>query len=323
MKSFVTGATGFIGLHLVRKLVDQGHQVAVLVRTPEKAKHLPRSVEILSGNLSSFKEPEFKIPECDVVIHLAGVIIPDDSEDYFKYNFESVKDIIDCIGRQSWTPKRFVFASSLAAAGPSGIDTPLTEDDIAAPIDLYGKAELQAELYLQTLEIPTTSFRPSIVIGPGDWNTLTLFETGRRGIGMRVAGQYQQLSVLDVDDLNEAIIKMALDTSGEHKVYFVSAQEQTDLATIWKGIGLALNKKVVVIPIPKFVLICVMHIGTALNKLFGIHNKLDRKQYEQMTQPSFMCSSEKLQRELGWSPEHDVFSMTKRAADGYKEIGWL
>src|SRR5215204_844110 len=109
MKILVTGATGFIGNHLVHRLVRDGHSVVALVRNREKAKDLP-PVEILEGDLSLFENPRTVLPACDAVIHLAGVVAADRLADYERINFTAVKHLVACIDRQGWKPKRFLFS---------------------------------------------------------------------------------------------------------------------------------------------------------------------------------------------------------------------
>ncbi|PCJ88695.1 MAG: hypothetical protein COA57_03055 [Flavobacteriales bacterium] len=324
MKFFITGATGFIGSHLCHQLINEGHEIVALIRSPEKAKKLPeRNVELIQGDLLSFKNDDYNIPECDVVIHLAGVTTSINEADYFKYNFDAVMDLVECLNRQSWKPKRFVFASSLAAGGPSEPNKPLTEKDVPKPIELYGQAKLKAEEFLKTVPFPVTSFRPAIVLGTGDEYSLTLFKMAKKGLGIKVAGINQQISYIDVDDLNDAIIKMCMEESAESKCYFVSYKEHTDLQTLWYTLGKAVNRKMLMIHIPKFMLFQLTLFSSLLSKVSPALGKLDRKQYEQMIQPSFLCSSEKLQKELSWQPKYDVYEMTRRAAIGYKKLGML
>src|SRR5262245_57979690 len=139
MRVFVTGATGFIGAHLCRALVAGGHQVVALVRDPKKAAaELPATgVEALAGDLSVFDRADLVLPACDVVIHLAGVVAADTLDQYQAINHEAVRSLVRALGRQAWRPRRFLFASSLAAVGPSASRAPRTERDPAEPIEPY------------------------------------------------------------------------------------------------------------------------------------------------------------------------------------------
>jgi nucleoside-diphosphate-sugar epimerase len=140
LRILVTGGTGFIGRHLCRRLVERGDHVVALVRSPSKTTHLPAGVETLTGDLSLFADPNVELPPFDVVVHLAGVVAADRPAEYEAINFTAVRDVVGCLARQKWKPARLLFASSLAAAGPSPLDIELTEADVLRPIETYGVA---------------------------------------------------------------------------------------------------------------------------------------------------------------------------------------
>lgn len=324
MKVFITGATGFIGTHLVHRLVTDGHQVVALVRDPAKARALPTTnVELISGDLSIFEDAGTVLPECDAVIHLAGVIAADRVEDYERINFVAVKHLVACLERQRWRPKRLLFSSSLAAAGPNPTGAPKSEADACTPVEAYGKSKLDAEHFLQTVAFPTTSFRPAVVFGPGDPATITLFKLAKRGIGFQPAGHNPWLSFIDVDDLVDAVVKMLADSSTAHRTYFVSHPATTDQRTLWRALGTTLDRKVRVLPVPRPLLYGLMVTSTAVAKLFRFKNQLDIKQYTQITSPGFACSSAALQSDLAWQPQHDLSASLAKAAAGFRKAAWL
>jgi nucleoside-diphosphate-sugar epimerase len=323
MRFFVTGATGFIGRHLCQALVACGHEVVAMARSSAKTGVLPNGVEIHRGDLSSFAEPSLALPACDVVVHLAGVVAADALEDYEAINFRAVEDLLCCLGRQKWTPRRLLFASSLAAAGPSRPNQPWTERDPLSPIDAYGAAKARAEAVVAKAPFPTTSFRPPMVFGPEDPATLTLFRAARAGFGFRITGLPQQLSFVDVRDLVEALVLMADDPRTGSFVYYASHPRRTDVLELWRELGHAVGRKVRVLPVPRAALYAAMRVSTLGNGLFGYKNQLDRKQYQQMAAPAFVCSSEALRRDLGWSPRYDLGETLKHAAEGYRVAGLL
>lgn len=125
---------GFIGRHVCQRLAARGDGVIALVRSPKTAAGLPTGVKQLAGDLSLFADPQTVLPECDVVVHLAGVVGAGKLADYGEINFAAVRDLAGCITRQKWKPARLVLASSLAAAGPSPCDGELTESDPPRPV---------------------------------------------------------------------------------------------------------------------------------------------------------------------------------------------
>jgi nucleoside-diphosphate-sugar epimerase len=323
MRVLITGATGFIGHHLCRRFALRGDQVLALVRSRAKAARLPGGVEPLMGDLSLFSEPTTVLPEVDVVVHLAGVVAADRLAEYEAINFTAVRDVVECVARQKWKPRRLLFASSLAAGGPSARDTELTELDPPRPIDPYGDAKARAEAVVYGAPFPTTSFRPSIVLGPGDDASLTLFRAARNGIGFRVAGAPQRLSFIDVRDLVDAIVLMADDRRPGSYCYYASHPQQVDVRDLWRELGPAVGRDVVVVPIPRALLYVAMLASTVGAALLRYKNQLDAKQYAQMVAPAFLCSSARLRTDLGWSPRFDLAACIANAAEGYRVAGLL
>ena len=322
MRAFVTGATGFIGSHLCRCLLERGDEVVALVRNPDKMKRLPESVRVFRGDLESFADERTELPQCDVVIHLAGVVMAKTADDYDAFNFRAVKELVACLGRQKWSPRRLLFASSLAAAGPSR-ERPWSESDALQPIDAYGSAKARAEQALEAAPFPTTIFRPPIVFGPYDTATLTLFRAARRSVGLRVAGSPQRLSFVDVRDLVEGIARMADDERPGRFVYYVSHPQAFDVAELWQELGRAVGTRVRVVPVPRWALFATMQAATLGARILRLSNQLDEKQYAQMTAPAFVCSSDQISRDLGWHARHDLQDALTHAAAAYREAGML
>jgi nucleoside-diphosphate-sugar epimerase len=323
LRVFLTGATGFIGQHVCRRLVERGDEVVALLRSPGKASRLGAGVTAFPGDLSLFADARVELPPCDVVVHLAGVVAAGKLSDYDAVNFAAVRSLVECVARQKWAPARFVFASSLAAAGPSAPGVALTEVDTPQPIDPYGLAKARAEAVVRDAPFPTTSFRPPIVLGPGDEASLTLFRAARNGLGFRVAGAPQRLSFVDVRDLVEAIVLMADDRRPGARCYYASHPQVMDVRELWRELARAVGNRVLVLPVPKVLLYLAMWASTAGAALFRYKNQLDSKQLAQMIAPAFVCSSARLREELGWSPKHGLDDCLANAAAGYRAAGVL
>jgi nucleoside-diphosphate-sugar epimerase len=324
LRFLITGATGFIGRHLVERLVADGHEVTALVRTPRKAQGFAElGVTLLAGDLSLFADPGLVLDPVDVVVHLAGVVAAQTPGAYEAINYTAVVDLAACLERQVWKPRRLLFASSLAAAGPSPADRAWTEADTPSPVDPYGDAKLRAEQALVGLSFPVTSFRPPVVVGPGDPAWLTLFKAASRGVGFRVAGTPQRLSWVAVDDLVEAIVQMAHDTRDSSHVYFATSEDVIDIVRLWDALQAAFGHRVWVVPVPGPVLEVVAQVAMRAAPILGFHNQLDDKQVAQMRAPSFCCTSASLTADLGWTATIGFEDAVADAAKGYRELGWL
>jgi nucleoside-diphosphate-sugar epimerase len=325
MKFLITGATGFIGQHFCHALLAHGHNVVALVRNKKKAASLPQDrLTVLEGDLAKFCAPGFIIPACDIVVHLAGTITAKKTSDYALNNFEAVKDLVACLSRQNWRPKRLLFASSLAASGPSQNQKPLTESDTPHPVDDYGRAKLNAENFLLAQnDFPVTLFRPAAVIGPLDTNWLNAYKIARSGFGFVPSGPKQKISFIAVSDLVDAMLRFCQDSSQTHRKYFIAHDAPMDNHEIWHGIAKSLGKKIRLISLPRPFLYTAMLANTFAANLLGTNSVFDRKYYEQMRADSWLCSSEKLKYDFSWQAKKSLELVLSETAESYKNNGWL
>jgi len=171
VKTFVTGATGFIGKHLVKKLVAEGKSVKCLVRNSSDTKSLDAlGVELFIGNITDQKSLENAVEDVDLIFHLAGEVYPKRSKNYFDINVVGTKNLMQaCVGRRI---KKVVYLSSTAVYGPAKDTKFLVEEsDRCKPISQYGKSKLKAEkilfYYYEKHDVPIAVLRPPVVYGPG------------------------------------------------------------------------------------------------------------------------------------------------------------
>ncbi|EKD52444.1 MAG: NAD-dependent epimerase/dehydratase family protein/3-beta hydroxysteroid dehydrogenase/isomerase family protein [uncultured bacterium] len=325
MNIFITGSTGFIGQHLCRSLTEQNHHVFALVRNPIKIAKLPKNnITVVEGSLESFADPKFALPECDVVIHLAGTITANRSVAYHKENFEATRNLFECLLKQSFKPKRLIYASSQAAAGPSRDDRPLTENDLPRPVDDYGIAKLKAEQYLlNQCVIPVTIMRPPTVIGPLDTNVLNLFKIVKKGVGFVAGRKKQPMSFVGLADLISAIHCFVGDSSRDNKIFFVANDSPTATHELWQEVATALGKKIKIISVPKPLLYAIMQVMTGAARVFKTKNVFDRKYYTQICESSWLCSSEKLKKEFPWRAKQSLAQAIAETAKSYQNAGWI
>jgi dihydroflavonol-4-reductase len=324
MRVLVTGATGFIGGHLATRLVALGHEVTALVRSPGRASHLEAlGITLLAGDLSLFADPSLELAPADVVIHLAGVVSAPDAATYEAINYTAVEHLVACLERQAWAPERLVFASSLAAAGPSSGQRPLTEADPLAPIEPYGEAKARAEGVLAGASFPTTSFRPPPVFGGGDPAFLPVFKLARAGVGFRVGRRPQRLSWIHVHDLVQAIVALVDDRRPGHHAYFTTSEHPIDTDELWAALGRAYGHRVRVLPVPGRLVSAAATVAMAVVPRLGLTNPLDHKQVAQMRAPAFVCTSAALTAHLGWRAEVGFDDAIARTLAGYRSRGWL
>ncbi len=324
MRFFVTGCTGFIGIHLCRLLLANGHEVCGLVRNVKRIPaDLKDRINIVQGDMDSFRNPEFVLPPVDVFIHLAAVINGNTPEDFMRHNHDSVAHVLDAIKRQSWKLSRFVFASSLAAVGPNQPEAALKESDQPNPVDPYGVSKLKAEELVMNQPFPVTIFRPPVVIGPGDPAMLSVFRMVRTGIMPLPSGKPQVLSYIDVADLTEAIMLISNETCSESRTYFITNEHPVNTKELSLEIAKSMNRRIVFLPIPRWLMWVVMKCTTLLTSLLGIKNVFDYRTYMQMLTPSFVCTSALLTKETGWKAKRSLRETIVKTTQAYMQAGWM
>jgi UDP-glucose 4-epimerase len=166
MKVGITGATGFLGGHLISQLLADGHSIKAFV-IEEKPK-LPKSVKWVRGNLVSGEGiPEF-LKDIDVVIHLAGRNLPPE-EELIKDNVMATRNLI--MEALKHPIKQFIFTSSVAVYGKDK-KSKFKENDECLPTTEYGLTKYLAEKIVQYWSTKTgesaTIFRPFNIYGPGN-----------------------------------------------------------------------------------------------------------------------------------------------------------
>jgi nucleoside-diphosphate-sugar epimerase len=251
------------------------------------------------------------------------VVTAYDPAEYEAINYTAAVDLMRCLQRQTWRPRRLLFASSLAAAGSNPPGRPWSETDPVAPMDPYGKAKARAEAALCEAGFPVTCFRPPIVFGAGDPAFLTLFKPASRGLGLRVAGPPQRLSWIYVDDLVDALVSLAEDTRSGSYTYFTTSEDTMDTDRLWDALRAAFDRRILVLPVPGPLLWVAATVSSAVAPLLGLRNQLDHKQVAQMRAPRFECTSAALTADLGWTARVSFEDAIRRTADGYRALGSL
>ena len=173
MRILVTGASGFIGKPICRRLVEMGHDVVALSRKqPRKACLESESIQMVCGDITSFSDVAAAMEQCDSCFHLAALAKPfsKHSSDFDRINVEGTRNIL-----QSAIPaklKRVVFTSTASVFGPSTLVHPTTEQSpvIRTANTAYERSKIQCESVVhefQAQSLDVVTVYPSRVFGPG------------------------------------------------------------------------------------------------------------------------------------------------------------
>lgn len=330
MKVLVTGANGFIGSRIVAELINKKYEVICLVRKTSNIELLSnRPVSYLYGSIDNksalqeaFSSLENGFP--GYVIHCAGVVKGRTKEDFFSVNADGTKNLVEACLPYRANIKRFVYLSSLAAAGPGTKADPRREADTTNAISYYGQSKFAGEEELKkfSAQIPITIVRPTAVYGPGDRGIYTFFKLINSGI-MPIAGNMDmEISVIFVEDLVKAVLFTMenKDTAGE--TVFISDGTVYTVKEILLEIKKALHKKTVPLIVPDFLLYFIAVVSENISGLFGKSTFLNRQKCLEISQQGWVCSIDKLIN-LGFKPEYDLKSGIQETVRWYRNNGWL
>jgi nucleoside-diphosphate-sugar epimerase len=326
MISLVTGATGFIGSHLVELLLSRGHTVRVLIRKTsslEWLKGLP--LEHIYGDLFDRVALEKAVAGVDYVFHSAGLTKAKKPEEYFRANQEGTRNIANATLACALGIRRFVHLSSQTATGPSPTSAPITEDFPPHPLTTYGWSKLKAEQEVLDLagRMPVTICRLPAVYGPRDKDIFEFFNTYNRGLQPIVGFSEKFVSLLHVADVVRGIVLAAESEKSKGQVYFISSER----AYGWKEVGevtrAAIGKGAIRLRIPEPLVYVISAFAEAGAKFSSKPALINIEKARDMVQDYWTCDSSKAARDFGYRQQIPLDKGIRDTIDWYRKQGWL
>jgi nucleoside-diphosphate-sugar epimerase len=335
----VTGASGFIGLHLARRLVADGDEVTCFVRRTSSIESLkPLGVQFVWGDVRDAESIRSAVERAEIVYHLAGLTTAFRPEHLMAVNAEGVGNVVRACAART-TPPVLVSVSSLAAAGPSRGQRPRTEVDPVEPVSNYGRAKRAGELLAQEYagRVPITILRPPIVFGEGDQLMRDVFRSIYRfGFHMALGVADQRYSLVHAADLVDAMLRCAHggwrlspSTNGcatsARGFYFVAADEQPTFAELGRLIGIGVDRaRVRVIASSGHMLLwSAAVVGEAFGRLRGEPYIFNFDKVREARAGSWICSSQTIREQLGFAPGAPLIDRLRQTAHWYVQQNWI
>lgn len=326
MKAFITGATGFVGSHLVDKLLEKNYEVYCLKRKSSSTKWLDgKNVQYVEGDLFSNEALEKTIKEMDYVFHVAGVVKAKTKEGFYKGNFEATKNLLEITAKVNPGIKKFVFVSSQAAAGPTRTKVPIDESVAPDPITTYGvtKQLAEAEVLKYKDKFPVTVIRPPAVFGPRDTEILIYFKTFSKGLNSVIGFDAKYLSLVFVEDLVDGIILAAESEAAKGQIYFICLDDAYNWDDIGNITSKLLGKKALKIRLPHAVVYSVGYLAELFSTFSKNPATLNIEKCKDITQLKWVCSNKKAKKELGFKNKYTLEEGFKKTIDWYREMKWI
>ena len=211
-KVLVTGASGFIGTHLVSALAERGDEVTCLVRRTSRVEPLREAgARFVYGDVTDRASIVPAVQGQQIVYHVAGCTAALAARKFYYVNQRGVANIAQACAGQT-TPPILITVSSLAAAGPSHDGAPMTERHPSRPVSHYGHSKRAGERAAEHFadRVPITIVRPPIVVGERDRLALPLFRSvARFGVHLVPGLDQRRFSLIHADDLVQLLILAA------------------------------------------------------------------------------------------------------------------
>lgn len=313
----VTGGGGFIGKHLVRRLVDSGAAVRLLAR---RELEVP-GAEVFRCDLASAVPPAALI-DVSTVIHLAGVTKALRPAEYTLGNETATRNLAAACGPGT----DFIHLSSLAASGPSADGRLQTEEEPQRPVSLYGRSKLAGELALRDSPAGSRAIvlRPAVVYGPGDRDVFQVFRGISRGVMAGIGTLDARFSYVYVDDLVKCILAALENTPRVRgRTYFVANPEPVS----WRMFALlaaeAMHRKVHFLELPPVLASAAGLISDLAARLRGRPGILSRDKVREGIHPYWVCDVSRAASELGFIAPTPLAEGIANTLDWYRGAGWL
>ena len=316
----VTGATGFIGKAVLKRLLAEDQARCVVVAARSGGEHWPGAVlPRVTGDLEPSTDWSVALKDVSAVVHCAARVhvmndtAKDPLAEFRRINVQGTLNL----ARQSAAAgvRRFVFISSIKVNGEAThLDAPFFADDIPAPHDPYGVSKMEAEKGLREISAQTgmevVIIRPPLVYGPGvKANFASMMRWLKRGIPLPLGAIHNQRSLVALDNLVDLIITCLTHPAAANQTFLVSDGEDLSTTQLLRRMGAALGKPARLIPVPVFVL----KLGAAL---------VGKPELAQRLCGSLQINMSKTQALLGWRPPFSVDESLQKTAEGYlRETG--
>ena len=326
MKALVTGATGFVGGHLVERLLAAGMEVACLMRptsNPAALDGLP--VERRIASLEDAAALRSAVRGADYVFHAAGLTRGRTLAEYLAVNADGTRRVLEAVIADGANLRRFVYVSSLAAAGPAQSPEPPDESAQPHPTDDYGASKLAGERIVleHAGRLAVTIVRPPAVYGPRDTNLLPLFRLAVRLRRVPIIGKpSKQAALVYAADLAEGLLLAAQSPQAAGRTYYVASGNHS-MSEVVQALCQALNMPPRMLRVPAMLARLAGEIGQITWALTGRPQIVSRRKVRDMLHPWWTCSWARARAELGYRQAVGLTAGMRLTAQWYVEHGWL
>ncbi len=322
----VTGATGFVGSHLVDLLLEKKYNVRCLVRKTSDLKWLKgKNVEIVICSLTDKEGLKKAFKDADYIYHVAGVVKSKTKQGYYDGNVTTTKIMLEAAIEYKESLKRILIVSSQTAAGPSTNGIPINEFNECKPITTYGRSKLEQEKTALTYadKLPITICRAPAIYGERDTEIFIFFQTFSKGLMTYIGLLDKSVSLLHVADLAEGLYLAATSEKSIGEIYFISSEKYYTWKDVKDVTSKVMNKKPVSIKIPHFIVYTIAAVAQFFALFSSKPATLNIEKAKDITRPAWTCETTKAIKDLGYRQKISLEAGIRRTVDWYKEMKWI
>lgn len=321
--ALVTGASGFIGSHLIRRLAAEGWEVRALVRTTSDLAGLDGvDARLYLGDLRDRHSLARACREVDAVFHTAAVLMATSRAEFLEINAGGTRNLLEAVRAESPAVGRVVVLSSQAAAGPSPPDRDVNEATPPAPVSWYGQSKAETEQVCRDFaaDLPITVIRPVAVYGPrerditGTWPVLANRIHPHVGFGRRY------LMAIHVDELVDLMMVAARTAVPSGSVYFAGHPERLTAWQLVRAIARAMGRSFgLPVPVPVAALRMSAPFAELAHHFTGARPAVTRDKVREIAQRRWTASLDKANRDFGWTSGTDLAAGLARTVPVWME----
>ena len=327
MRVLVTGGTGFTGKALVKRLLDDGHDVVALdykegIKTEELRQW---GAEVVIGSVADRAVVEQCMKGVDIVHHLAAAFRELDVPNsyYEEINVEGTRITLEEAAKEN--VRKFIYCSTCGVHG--NVDNPpANEDAPIQPADYYQQTKYEAEPIVHEYAakgMETVILRPAAIYGPGDPERFgMIFRRVAKGVFPMFGDGKAYYHPLYIDSFIDVFIATMEEGVGNGGTYLIADEEYVEIEDLVRRVARAMDTEVKIPHYPFMPLMVIGHIVEKACKPFHITPPIFPRRVDWFRQNRAFDIS-RAQKDLGYSPTIGLDEGLRRTAEWYRQEGYL
>lgn len=310
---------------MVDQLAVRGARIRALVRSSSDVRQLERiGAELVTGSMTEPGTLGRAVRGVDVVVHLAALTSARSTAEYHRVNESGTRNLVRAAAEADPRPRRFVYLSSLAAAGPSIGGEPIGPGDAPRPLTTYGRSKLAGEVACREAagEIEICILRAPAVYGPGDREMFRFFRMARLGFVPIPAGPDRMLQFVHVADLAGAVVRAVTAPAADGLFHIAEPRAYAD-REFARLVGEAVGRRVGIVSVPQALVRVAASANEVAYGLLGRSSVFNREKAAELLAPGWLCETGTARAVLGFEAETPLPRGLRETAEWYEQNRWL